>query len=337
MCPSLQFVLPTSDLHGGIRLPLEIAEWLLDSGWITRVVGPGPRPDWHQMAVPWFSCDLEGPKPVPRADITIATFHTTVGPALESGSEHVFHLCQGYEGLFREYDDIRNEIDTAYRAPIPKLIVSRHLEAVLAEHYPDIRCHFIGEAVDSRIFFPLGFRETATPLRVGLIGTFSANVKGIRKGLEGLRIARERGLDLEVHRASAESMQDEEAALGMSDVFHHRLPTEKMLEFYADIDVLLFPSTAEEGFGLPVLEAMSCGVPVAHSDIPSLEVIPEGASLRFTPGDPEAIADAVAQLAAAGPRHELRTRALLAVEDYRPHALIGRLEEALRAEGLRGF
>jgi glycosyltransferase involved in cell wall biosynthesis len=330
---SLQFVVPTSDLHGGIRLPLEIAEWLTDRGWITRVVGPGPRPDWHDASVPWFSCDLEGSEPVPRADITIATFHTTVGPALESGSPHVFHLCQGYEGSHPEYGEIMDAIDTAYRKPIPKLLVSRHLEAVLNRRYPDCHYHFIGEAVDPRIFFPLGFRNTATPLRVGLVGTFSARVKGIRDGLEGLAIARKRGLALEVHRASTEEMQDEETALGMSDVFHHRLPTVKMPEFYAGIDVLLFPSTAEEGFGLPVLEAISCGVPVAHSDIPSLEVLPPEATLRFAPGDPEAIADAVTQLVDAGPRHALRSKALLAAEDYRPHVLVGKLEDAFRREG----
>ena len=155
MANSLQFVVPTSDLHGGIRIPLEMAEWLADSGWVTRVVGPGPRPDWHQPAVPWFSCGLDGSEPVPRADVTIATFHTTVSPALASGSSFTFHLCQGYEGLFTEYADIKDVIDTAYREPIPKLVVSHYLEAVLAERYPDTRCHFIGEAVDPRVFFQL--------------------------------------------------------------------------------------------------------------------------------------------------------------------------------------
>ena len=333
MSLSLQFVVPTSDLHGGIRLPLELAEWLTDSGWMTRVVGPGPRPDWHDAAVPWFSCNFDGPEPVPRADVTIATFHTTVRPALESRSPHVFHLCHGYEGSHPEYGEILAAIDTAYRAPIPKLLVSRHLETVLAEHYPDIRCHFIGEAVDPRIFFQLGFRETATPLRVGLVGTFSARVKGIREGLEGLRIARERGLELEVHRASAEACLDEERALGMSDVFHHRLPTTKMPEFYAGIDVLLFPSTEQEGFGLPVLEAMSCGIPVAHSDIPSLDIIPEGATLRFPAGDVGAIADAMRRLADPEMRSPIRHRGLAAADDFRPYSVVNRLEEALRNEG----
>jgi len=330
---SLQFVVPTSDLHGGIRIPLELAEWLTDSGWTTRVVGPGPRPDWHQTAVPWFSCDIERSEPVPRADVSIATFYTTIAPALASRSSFTFHLCQGYEGLFSEYADIRDAIDTAYKEPIPKLVVSHYLEAVLAENYSDINCHYVGEAVDPRIFFPLGFRTKAAPLRVGLVGTFSARVKGVREGLEGLRLAREKGLDLEVHRVSAEPLQDEEATLGVTDHFHHRLPTARMPGFYADIDVLLFPSTAQEGFGLPVLEAMSCGVPVAHSDIPSLRDLPDGAAMRFPVGDAEAIADAVLRLVDAPTRNRLRSEGLAAADAFRPHELVTRLEEALRNEG----
>jgi glycosyltransferase involved in cell wall biosynthesis len=333
MSPSLQFVLPTSELHGGIRLPLEIAEWLTDSGWITRVVGPGRRPDWHRPVVPWFSSDLAGPGSIPRADITIATFYTTVEPALASGSPHVFHLCQGYEGLFREYDDLRDRIDAAYRQPIPKLVVSHHLDAMLTELYPGARCHFIGEAIDPRVFFPLGFRSNAVPLRVGLVGAYSARVKGIREGLAGLRLVRDRGLEIEVHRASTETMTEEERAFDLIDVFEHRLPTVKMPGFYANIDALLFPSTAEEGFGLPVLEAMACGVPVAHSDIPSLASLPIDATLRFTPGGPEAIAEAVLRLTDRDLRSKLRTAGLAAAEDFSPHGLVTRLEEALRNEG----
>jgi glycosyltransferase involved in cell wall biosynthesis len=265
--------------------------------------------------------------------VTIATFHTTVEPALVSGSSFTFHLCQGYEGLFPEYANVKDAIDAAYRAPIPKLVVSRHLERVLAEHYPEVRCFFIGEAVDPRIFSPLGFREAATPLRVGLVGTFSSRVKGVREGLEGLRIARARGLELEVHRASAEPLQDDEAALGMVDHFYHRLPTTRMPGFYAEIDALLFPSTEQEGFGLPVLEAMFCGVPVAHSDIPSLRDLPEGSTLRFPVGHPEAIADAVLRLADPDTRHRLRSGGLIAADEFTPHAVVTRLEEALRSEG----
>ena len=37
MSVSLQFVVPTSELHGGIRVPLELASWLTDLGSDTEV------------------------------------------------------------------------------------------------------------------------------------------------------------------------------------------------------------------------------------------------------------------------------------------------------------
>ena len=47
-----------------------------------------------------------------------------------------------------------------------KLLVSRHLEGLLHERYPECRCYFVGEAVDPRTFFPLGFRSQDVCLRL---------------------------------------------------------------------------------------------------------------------------------------------------------------------------
>jgi glycosyltransferase involved in cell wall biosynthesis len=59
---------------------------------------------------------------------------------------------------------------------------------------------------------------------------------------------------------------------------------------------LIVPSL-EEGFGLPVLEAMVREVPVACSDIPVLREVTAGAALYFDPRDPASIAAAMRQLA----------------------------------------
>jgi glycosyltransferase involved in cell wall biosynthesis len=54
--------------------------------------------------------------------------------------------------------------------------------------------------------------------------------------------------------------------------------------------------TLREGFGLPVLEAMARGVPVACSEIPALTEVVGDAAVLFDPHDPVAIAHAIERI-----------------------------------------
>lgn len=63
---------------------------------------------------------------------------------------------------------------------------------------------------------------------------------------------------------------------------------------YSGAAFFVFPSL-EEGFGLPVLEAMACGTPVLCSDIPVLREVAGPAALYFDPQQPEAIGAALRQ------------------------------------------
>jgi glycosyltransferase involved in cell wall biosynthesis len=61
-------------------------------------------------------------------------------------------------------------------------------------------------------------------------------------------------------------------------------------------DLFVYPSRYE-GFGLPVLEAMACGVPVVTTTGGSLPEVAGDAALLVPPGDPGALAAAIAKLA----------------------------------------
>ena len=64
---------------------------------------------------------------------------------------------------------------------------------------------------------------------------------------------------------------------------------------YAQAAVLLFPSIYE-GFGLPILEAQACEVPVITSNISPMKDIAGGAALLCDPQDPASIADSLEKL-----------------------------------------
>jgi glycosyltransferase involved in cell wall biosynthesis len=85
------------------------------------------------------------------------------------------------------------------------------------------------------------------------------------------------------------------AYLGVRAVFPAWVSPEDLEGLYAQAAAFVFPSLAE-GFGLPVLEAMARGVPVACSDASSLPEVAGDAALLFDPLDPRAIADAIRRL-----------------------------------------
>ena len=70
------------------------------------------------------------------------------------------------------------------------------------------------------------------------------------------------------------------------------VPRDELVSLMQRASALVFPSLYE-GFGLPPLEAMACGCPVASSDAASLPEVVGDAARLFDPNDPAAIAEAV--------------------------------------------
>lgn len=80
------------------------------------------------------------------------------------------------------------------------------------------------------------------------------------------------------------------------------LPAAEIERLYARATAVIVP-TLFEGFGLPVLEAMSRGCPVICSAIPVLEEVAATAAVFFNPFDLHSIADSI--VATIGNQHEL--------------------------------
>ncbi len=74
---------------------------------------------------------------------------------------------------------------------------------------------------------------------------------------------------------------------------------ERLTELYARASVFAFPSL-DEGFGMPVLEAMAAGVPVLTSNRPALAEVSGEAALLVDPADGVAIAAALGRLTTDG-------------------------------------
>jgi glycosyltransferase involved in cell wall biosynthesis len=115
-----------------------------------------------------------------------------------------------------------------------------------------------------------------------------------------------------------QELRDHTARIGVArDVQFLGWLTESELEgLWAIAKAFAFPSLYE-GFGLPVLEAMARGVPVACSSASSLPEVAGEAALLFDPHDKAAIVQALTRLLADGSlRERLRERGLARAREF---------------------
>lgn len=85
---------------------------------------------------------------------------------------------------------------------------------------------------------------------------------------------------------------------------------------YSLCALFVFPSRYE-GFGIPLLEAMAAGRPMAISNIPVFQEITEGRARYFPPGDVEAMADAIEHgLVSTSEREEMVAYGRGRVQDF---------------------
>lgn len=170
---------------------------------------------------------------------------------------------------------INNGIDTTLFYPRPET----NNEAILIQPF-SIRRPYIIYA--SRVEYP-------SKCHVELIRAF--NIFKQKTGLpHRLVLSGADGVNAEVvHREVIKSPYSSDILL--TGYFpHQNLP-----ELYSAADACIFPS-ATEGVGIPILEAMACGIPVACARAGALPEMAGNNALYFDQTKPEEIADAIGKL-----------------------------------------
>jgi glycosyltransferase involved in cell wall biosynthesis len=298
--------------------------------------------DWMPLDVPVrHAADIAA---LPPSDVTLFDRTRLAAPLLRSATGRVAHLCQGFEGTDAELRiraawaklalptvwrmrGRRREIDRAYQLPTVKLVTHRHLGELIARRFGQ-PSHFIPYGLPPGVFTPT---PAATPRArtVLVVGPTDVGWKRVPDALRAVELLK-RTTPVRLVRVAQHEMREAERTLGVTDEYHTMLPPHKMAELYRAADVLLCSSDATEGFGLPVLEAMACGLPCAVTDIPAFRTFarPDDYAHFVPVGDAARMAAAVWNLLASPDECDrLRRRGLEVAAEY----TVSRSHDAMEA------
>jgi glycosyltransferase involved in cell wall biosynthesis len=132
------------------------------------------------------------------------------------------------------------------------------------------------------------------------VGTLEPR-KNYSRLFEAYALLRQRGVEKRLVVAGRRGWMYEPAlrslaGLGLeSDVTIVQPSDQQLAALYMCADVFVYPSLYE-GFGIPLLEALSCGIPVACSNSSSMPEVVGDAAVLFDPLDVTAIADAISSI-----------------------------------------
>ncbi len=232
---------------------------------------------------------------------------------------------------FLFHSEYLKERDRAYtRRLIPRsirradrvVVVSSSVRRELVEQFnvPDEEIAIISPAVDTGRFRPRSAHEvraviaryglespyilytgTLEPRKniVGLLDAYAALPAALRGRFELVLVGGKGWLDTQIRKRLQELS-------GMRIRTTGYVPDADLPAIYSGAELFVYPSFYE-GFGMPPLEAMACGVPVIVSDSSSLPEVVGDAAVKVAPGDTDALSKAM-ELVLSDGEHAARMR-----------------------------
>ncbi len=322
------YLLEGTSLFGGVKVVLRQANLLAAHGHECTVVSREPSPEWMTLEASFRQVVDLDPARLPEADVVVATFWTTIEPARRAPAREVAHYCQGLEYTYTHNGAEHEAIRAAYRHHLPALCVAPHLaEHLHREHGRPARV--VPQPLEG-FMRPLGRLRPHRRPRILVMGPFEIDWKGVATALEAVRLLRRDGFDCRLVRLSQWPLTEAEEELAHAEEFHCHLEPQAVAALVRASDLLLAPSWEQEGFGLPVLEAFACGLPVVASDVSCFRGFAQGAAILVPPGNAEALARAAREaLGGTDQWRRMRRAGLLRAQEFTEEKAAAAAEAAL--------
>lgn len=346
----ITFVLPHFSLSGGDKITFTFANGLAEKGHQVTVVHgrlpslkarltrslafssrnfhlPGPKVQLISASGP----PAELPKFLPDADLLIGSWWETVESVSRAPASkgRLIHHVQGHE----VFPYLPTRSASVYRLNCPKIAVSRWLLDILVNTYGATDAQLVLNPIDTE-HFRWSERSLRDPPTIGTVYSASP-CKNSELAFEAAKIARMAIPDLQLICFGAERPPKRYSSLPFVH-FHRRPPQATIPDLYRQCRFWLFTSI-EEGFGLPILEALAVGTPVIATRAgaaPDLVTKDTGAIVSR---DPQEMAEAICRLSASGAKAwaKLSRASRAMAEQHDVAAAVNKFEEIICAVASR--
>lgn len=287
----IAYIIEEPQFCGGVKVVFQHARLLVAAGHFVSVYGRGDYPTWALFGghyVNYATGCLNDYTHGEFYDLVIATYYPTIESSLAANMGPVVHFCQGYEGDLEHLHAQVTEIERVYRIPLPSFVVSPHLGYLLQRRF-DRPFVTVPPPKDLHFFPSIRMAPRRSPTII-VPGIFEAPCKGVKQALEAVCRLKRVFPKLRLVRFSTLPESEAERAILSADSYLCGVSPQVVSRILRQADLMIFPSTATEGFGLPLLESMSCKLPAVASRIPSVEYMCEDALPMVQSGDVEAYA-----------------------------------------------
>ena len=111
-------------------------------------------------------------------------------------------------------------------------------------------------------------------------------------------------------------------------IFTGRLPKNKLVKVTAAANALVYVSYFE-GFGIPIIEAMKCGVPVLTSNVTSMPEVAGNAAILVDPFSVDAIAMGMEKIGLPKVQKQLSNEGVARASDFNWNTTAEKVWEAI--------
>ncbi|MER2261113.1 MAG: glycosyltransferase [Psychrobacillus sp.] len=271
---NIGYLLPHQGLTGGVKMLLSQMEMLRNKGhhisaFLRGVEGQGRViPSWSNVEV---DREVIIPYGAPINDYVEECDVVVVGwvyqmAELKDITPAVFYWEQGHEWLFGDippanYEEIRGTLKNCYKTGMPVASVSACIAQILKTKY-NLDSEVIPNGIDTEFYKPIEKLEDKEIPTILLVGNPSHRFKAFGDAMKTLNLLWNRDYKFNV-KWVCQSPPGYTTNFPLELIVHP--PQEVLVQSYQEADLFLFTSLYE-GFGMPPLEAMACGLPVVTTD-----------------------------------------------------------------------